>query len=235
MGGGRGTTDLPAGVRLMSPMGPHWGLRSDLSTHPVWKEVKPGVSRPRRVQARVQPMTGARGGTNIFTGICVIWLAVTAILVTFAWYCWPVMDIAEGTFVPPMVTSANGKGLVSPFAANFPLVDPSGQGRLLHHGFLYSIVVGKLSPRPTYPSIILTMALLDVLALGISSFLFWRVLRSVSQHWFRWHTVLRLFGIRIANTVSGYNFAVYRRIAPGKGYLVSREPTPRSRLAQGRM
>ena len=102
--------------------------------------------------------------------VCCLCGILAAMLLAFAWYRWPVLDGDSIWFVPPMVTCAKDGSLLN--AAN-PMslkLDPVGGGRLIQHGFLYAMVVGKASPLATYPSIILTMAMIEALALAACAF-----------------------------------------------------------------
>ena len=106
--------------------------------------------------------------------VCFLWGILAAALLTFAWHCWPVLDGDAINFVPNMVTYANDGSLLNAPSPIAQKVDSMGGGRLIHHGFLYEMVVGKISLLATYPSVIMTMALIEVLSLGACAFVLYR-------------------------------------------------------------
>ncbi len=145
-------------------------------------------SAGRHVCERTDSVTrGCIGKTRAFAAL-VVWASIAATLLTFAWYCWPILDGEAGLMLQPMITFAKGQGLVSQMSADPPVFDRLG--RLVFHGFLYQVVVGGVSLNHTYPSIILTIAILEVLALAFCCFLFHRTIRLVSHQPSWWHTIL---------------------------------------------
>ena len=112
--------------------------------------------------------------------VCLLWSMVAATLLAFVWHRWPVLDDDAMDFVPPMVTYAKDGSLVNAVNPLWSQLDPVGGGRLIYHGFLYEMVVGKSTASATYPSIILTMGIIEVLALGACAFVLYRAARLVA-------------------------------------------------------
>jgi hypothetical protein len=127
--------------------------------------------------------------------VLLLWGILSSILLAFALHCWPVLDGDAINFVPNMVTYANNRTLVNAPSAIAQQVDLLGGGRLIHHGFLYEMVVGRISFFPTYSSVILTMALIEILSLGACAFVLYRAANtlSIGSGWLR--LALVFFGL----------------------------------------
>jgi hypothetical protein len=89
----------------------------------------------------------------------------------------PVLDGDALVFVPPMRSLAAGDGLVNTTWTDARKIDPSGPGRLVSHGFLFPVLVGKLTWKADYEIIRLIITTLYVTAVSLSALLLWQIKR----------------------------------------------------------
>ena len=108
------------------------------------------------------------------------WGAVSAALLVFAWNAWPIPSGDAGTFVPPMLTWARGEGLVNCVWPASQLHDPTGQQRLVSHGFLFPMIVGSLAPQANFQSIALVVGVLHSATLGLWAVIFWWIRETIT-------------------------------------------------------
>lgn len=127
--------------------------------------------------------------------VCLLWLVPAAVVLAFAWNCWPVLEDDAIDFIPPAVTYASQGALVNEVNPLWAQVDPAGEGRLVYHGFLYTLVVGKMAASATYPSVVWVMALIDVLALGACAFVLYRVATLRAGSFDFWRMALVALGV----------------------------------------
>lgn len=98
-------------------------------------------------------------------------LVILALVASFAWAVWPPLAGDPIGIVPSMVTYARDRQLQNPIWFFTSEVDPTGQGRLTNHGFLYPMLVGLLAPSPDYAGVIRAMYALDLVALVLAAWL----------------------------------------------------------------
>jgi len=113
-------------------------------------------------------------------------------LLTFAWNVWPLLDGDAIWFVPPMFAYAKEHRLVNEAVARVRDYDSLGEGRLVYHGFLYSMVVGKLALFPSYRAVVITMGILDVCSLFLWAAAFYRIMARLAGNFRLWHLLLIL-------------------------------------------
>ena len=169
------------------------------------EEVPEMRSEDARILITLDGVRSGDGSSRRLSGrpVCVAWGVLAAVILTFAWHCWPVLDGDAINFVPNMVTYASDGSLVNTPSSIAQEVDSAGGGRLIHHGFLYEMVVGRISLFPTYPAVILTMAVVEVLALGACAFVLYRAANTTAAGpgWLRLGLVVFALGGSAASLV----------------------------------
>ena len=89
---------------------------------------------------------------------------------------YPVLDGDAITFLPSAVTFRQSGELLNEIYSDAKTWDPAGVGRLVHHGFMFEMVLGSIMPHATYASARLGMAALLSVGLLLSVRLFKRAL-----------------------------------------------------------
>lgn len=87
------------------------------------------------------------------TGAFILWMVSAG---------YPVLDGDNLSFLPPIISYANGHELLSPFNRT---LDPAGMGRLVHHGFLMQVVLARILPVGDYSYLRLALAAVQCLVL----------------------------------------------------------------------
>jgi hypothetical protein len=90
------------------------------------------------------------------------------------WHQYPVFDGDSECFLPIAVNYAEGNGLANPIWHPIHVYDPEHPEKLTWHGFLYPVVLGCLSPKPTYKAIRMVIGEIWVLCLVFSGFAFFK-------------------------------------------------------------
>jgi hypothetical protein len=99
--------------------------------------------------------------------IMTAWALIGALLLTFAVHVWPTGAQDSQFFLPPAVEYRTTGELVHPFWEKADEIDPTGQGRLVYHGFLFPLLVGSLAPSAGYPGVHMVVMCILVAALGL--------------------------------------------------------------------
>ena len=99
--------------------------------------------------------------------------SLSGLLLWFAIKGFPVPDGDAMYYYPVMLDRASGQGFSNHFSRFVQQFDPTGEGRLVYHGYLYPLLVGSLAWKPCYASIEIVVATLEIAALAACIGLFW--------------------------------------------------------------
>ena len=88
-------------------------------------------------------------------------------------------------YLPPAVRWAAGQGLTNPYYERAVRGDPSGEARLIYHGFLYQRLVGALMSEPTYAAAARVLGYFGMasILLGVGWVLWPKVAKEGSSPW----------------------------------------------------
>ena len=92
--------------------------------------------------------------------------SLSGLLLWFASKGFPVPDGDSIYYYPVMLDRASGHGFSNHFSRFVQPFDPTGEGRLVYHGYLYPLLVGSLAWKPCYASIELVVAAFQIMALA---------------------------------------------------------------------
>ncbi len=107
--------------------------------------------------------------------ITIMWLGISFFYLLFALNVWPPLDTDALAYMPPIVQYAQNHKLTNAVWSLAKIYDPTREGRLVYHGFLYQMLVGSLMPNPTYRTAVFMIAILNVITLGSIGFIFYRL------------------------------------------------------------
>ena len=76
----------------------------------------------------------------------------------------PVISVDSIVFLPPAISFHESERLTNPVWAGAPVLDPSGQNRMIYHGFLYPMLVSLLMWRGDWIALAGVLAILHAIA-----------------------------------------------------------------------
>jgi hypothetical protein len=127
----------------------------------------------------------------------IVWLFVQAASM------YPVLDGDSISFLPSALTFRQSGMLVNAIYSDAKIWDPAGIGRLVHHGFMFQIVLGSVIPESTYASVRLALAALLSAGLLLSARLFRRALCPSNGAFGPWDVCLAGMAIMTVASVAG--------------------------------
>jgi len=88
-------------------------------------------------------------------------------------------------YLPPAVCWAAGQGLTNPYYVRAVKGDPSGEARLVYHGFLYQRLVGALMTEPTYVAAVRVLGYFGFasILLGVGFVLWPKIVQEAPTPW----------------------------------------------------
>ena len=101
----------------------------------------------------------------------VVLVTVASCILLFAFYGFPIPDGDAAYYWPPMLAMAKTGELINDFSTEIRTFDPAGHNRLVYHGYLYPLLVGKIIWKADYGAIALLVALINVVTLSATTFL----------------------------------------------------------------
>ena len=101
----------------------------------------------------------------------VVLATVASCILLFAFYGFPIPDGDAAYYWPPMLAMAKTGELINDFSTEIRTFDPAGHNRLVYHGYLYPLLVGKIIWKADYGAIALLVALINVVTLSATTFL----------------------------------------------------------------
>jgi hypothetical protein len=110
--------------------------------------------------------------------IAAAWAIIAALLVAFAINVWPAGTKDEQFLIPPALEYRSSGELVHPFWQKARDMDPTGEGRLVYHGFLLQLIVGTVALSPGYQGAHMVLMLILVAVLGVFSLAIVQVIRA---------------------------------------------------------
>ena len=102
----------------------------------------------------------------------IVLVLICALLLMFGCFGYPVPDGDAAYYWPPMLSRAEGRGMVNDFSKLIPQFDRLHHHRMVYHGYLYPLTVGLLAWSPDYTVIHIIVSLLMVFSLIIGTLLF---------------------------------------------------------------
>ena len=106
----------------------------------------------------------------------------SAVLLLFAYHCYPLPTPDAFAFLPATISFAAGKGLVNPLCSFTPfLVDDAGQPRYVQYPPLYNLLVGFLMWEPTPRAASLVISILNVGSVVLTGLLLSHASRSYPE------------------------------------------------------
>jgi hypothetical protein len=106
----------------------------------------------------------------------------SAVLLLFAYHCYPLPAPDAFAFLPATISFAAGKGLVNPLCSFTPfLVDDAGQLRYVQYPPLYNLLVGFLMWKPTPQSALLVISILNLGNVALTGLLLSHASRSYPE------------------------------------------------------
>jgi hypothetical protein len=105
--------------------------------------------------------------------------SISGLLLWFAIAGFPVPDGDSIYYYPVMLARAAGHGFSNHFSRFVQQFDPTGEGRLVYHGYLYPLMVGSLAWKPSYASIEIVIAAFQIVSLTACACLFWLARRGL--------------------------------------------------------
>jgi hypothetical protein len=104
--------------------------------------------------------------------------SLSALFLWFGIKGFPVPDGDSIYYYPVMLDRAAGHGFSNHFSRFVQQFDPTGEGRLVYHGYLYPLLVGSLAWKPNYAAIEIVIAAFQIVSLATCAGLFWLALRD---------------------------------------------------------
>jgi len=104
--------------------------------------------------------------------------SIAGLLLWFATKGFPVPDGDSIYYYPVMLDRAAGHGFSNHFSGFVQNFDPTGEGRLVYHGYLYPLLVGSLAWKPGYAAIEIVVAAFQIVSLVICAYWFWLAQRD---------------------------------------------------------